>query len=68
MLFDDSANQPVGVDTEKQGIYEPTVPFFGERYRVGNYEIAVFGLFIGSGIFITKFFNDFRKGFRSQKK
>lgn len=62
--FEDSTNQPVAVDSKKKGIYEPTVPFLRQRYRLRNHEIEVFGLFKGAKGTITKFFNDFRKGFK----
>ena len=52
--FESHAEQPLEVDTEKRNIYEPTIPFYQEKYHVS--QIEVIGLMVGARGTITSFF------------
>lgn len=59
--FERSKNQPTEVDREKKAIYEPTINYFKNKYKIN--EIEVIGLFIGARGTISKFFKDFAQRF-----
>ena len=53
------SNQPEAVNIEKKDIYDSTVPYFQEKYKINN--ISVIGLFIGARGTIPKFLVKFFK-------
>lgn len=60
-----SVDQPHEVDAEKKLHYEPCIPYFQQKYALGN--IQVIGLLVGARGTITQFFEDFRKRFNIPK-
>jgi hypothetical protein len=63
--FEDNQDQPEKVNQEKQGIYEPTVPFFNSKYKIKN--LSVIGLMFGSRGTLTSNYIKFRKNFKIHK-
>ena len=63
--FETSSCQPVDVDSEKKNIYEPTINYFQNSYRVKN--ILVTGLLLGARGTIPKFFQDWRVKYKLPK-
>ena len=63
--FESSRTQPEDVNAEKKNIYEPTIPYFCEKYSVNN--ISVTGLFFGARGTISKFFVKWRSKYKLQK-
>lgn len=59
--FEVSSTQPEEVNNEKNTIYQPTVPFYKEKYNLDA--IEVIGLFIGARGTISKFFVNACKNF-----
>jgi len=60
-----SLEQADEVNKEKQSIYDPCIPDLITKYQLNS--IKVIGLFIGARGTITRFFEDFREGFRLPK-
>ena len=56
--FETANTQPSDVDKEKKSIYEPTVPYFLEKYNLKS--ISVTGIFFGAQGTISKFFVQWR--------
>ena len=50
---------------EKKRHYEPCIPYFQEKYGLGN--IEVIGLLVGARGTIPSFFEDFRKKVKLKK-
>ncbi|KAI5721493.1 hypothetical protein M8J77_021497 [Diaphorina citri] len=59
--FEIDRNQPEAVDKEKKSIYEPTIPYYKEKY--GLQDIEVIGLLIGARGSITSRFIEFCQRF-----
>lgn len=57
--FEQNHDQSLSVDAEKKKIYDPTIPYFLDKYQLNHVEVV--GLFIGARGTITKFFETFRK-------
>ena len=64
--FEVSSNQPEVVNIEKKIIYESTVPYFLTKYNLDT--ITVTGLFFGSRGTIFKFFVNWCKKYKIQRK
>ena len=62
----ESSNQSGEVNIEKKIIYEPTVPYILTKHNLDT--ITVIGLFFGSWSTISKFFVNWRKKYKIQKK
>ena len=56
---------PSDVDKEKKSIYEPTVPYFLEKYDLKS--ISITGIFFGARGTISKFFVQWRHKFKIEK-
>ncbi|KAJ4431161.1 hypothetical protein ANN_19756 [Periplaneta americana] len=52
--FETHADQPQEVDSEKKRIYEPTIPFYKDKYSLSH--IGVIGLMVGARGTIPSFF------------
>ncbi|KAJ4449899.1 hypothetical protein ANN_01305 [Periplaneta americana] len=52
--FEAHADQPHEVDSEKKRIYEPTIPFYKDKYSLPH--IDVIGLMVGARSIIPSFF------------
>ncbi|KAJ4450711.1 hypothetical protein ANN_02141 [Periplaneta americana] len=52
--FETHADQPHEVDSEKKRIYEPTIPFYEDKYSLSH--IDVIGLMVGARGTIPSFF------------
>ena len=63
--FEVSLNQPNEVDLEKKKNYEPSIPYFLEKYNLKK--ISVTGLFFGSRGTISKFFVTWRNKYKIEK-
>jgi hypothetical protein len=63
--FENSLNQPDEVDKEKKIIYEPTGPYFIEKYKLRK--ISVIGLLFGSRGTVNKNYLKFRRKFKIPK-
>ncbi|KAJ4430863.1 hypothetical protein ANN_19454 [Periplaneta americana] len=59
--FETCTSQPQDVHKEKQFIYEPTIPYYQEKYQLQQTEVI--GLMVGARGSIPKQFVDFCKGF-----
>ena len=60
--FETDVDQPLAVDNEKKSIYEPTIPYFQQKYKIDNF--TVIGLMIGSRGTVPKLLLDFTKKIR----
>ena len=57
--------QPEAVNVEKQGIYNPCIPYLKDKYDLE--EMEVIGLLVGARGTIPQFFKDFANQFRIPK-
>ena len=64
--FETDVDQPLAVDIEKKSIYEPTIPYFQQKYKIDNF--TVIGLMIGSRGTVPKLLLDFTKKFAIPKQ
>ena len=64
--FEISKTQPSDVDREKKAIYEPTIPYFLDKYNIEN--ISVTGLFLGARGTVTKFFISWREKYKIERE
>lgn len=60
--FENSKLQPESVHSEKCKIYEPTIPFYKNKFNLK--EIKIIGLFFGARGTLAKKYIDFRKEFK----
>ncbi len=63
--IEDGVDQSSLVNEEKKNHYEPTIPFFKQKYKIED--IEVIGLYVGARGTISRFFADFIKSFNLPK-
>ena len=63
--FETANTQPSDVDKEKKSIYEPTVPYFLEKYNLKS--VSVTGIFFGAQETISKCFVQWHHKYKIEK-